>query len=48
MDESPVQPWHLFTLLFLGFQFLVSYFRHLLLTTILAVAFGAVAEVLAR
>ena len=43
-----MQPWHLFTLLFLAFQALAAYLRHILLTTIAAVAFGAATEVTSR
>ena len=48
MEESSLQPWHLFTFYFLAFQAVVLYLRHLLLTTIAAVAFGAVTEVTSR
>ena len=48
MEESSLQPWHLFTFFFLAFQAVVIYLRHLLLTTIAAVAFGAVTEVTSR
>ena len=48
MEEGSLQPWQLFAMLFLGFQALCSYFRHLLFTTVFAVAFGAFAEVLSR
>ena len=48
MEESSLQPWHLFTLLFLAFQALAAYLRHILLTTIAAVAFGAATEVTSR
>ena len=48
MEESSLQPWHLFTLLFLAFQALATYLRHILLTTIAAVAFGAATEVTSR
>ena len=48
MEESSLQPWHLFTFLFLAFQAVVIYLRHLLLTTIAAVAFGAATEVTSR
>jgi len=48
MEESSLQPWHLFTFLFLAFQAVVIYLRHILLTTIAAVAFGAATEVTSR
>ena len=48
MEDSSLQPWHLFTFYFLAFQAVVIYLRHLLLTTIAAVAFGAVTEVTSR
>ena len=48
MEESSLQPWHLFTFFFLTFQAVVIYLRHLLLTTIAAVAFGAATEVTSR
>jgi hypothetical protein len=48
MEEGSLQPWQLFAMLFLGFQTLCSYFRHLLFTIVFAVAFGAFAEVLSR
>ena len=48
MEESSLQPWHLFTFFFLAFQAVVIYLRHLLLTTIAAVAFGATTEVTSR
>jgi len=48
MEESSLQPWHLFTFFFLAFQAVVIYLRHILLTTIAAVAFGAVTEVTSR
>ena len=48
MEESSLQPWHLFTFFFLAFQAVVIYLRHILLTTIAAVAFGAITEVTSR
>ena len=48
MEDSSLQPWHLFTFFFLAFQAVVIYLRHILLTTIAAVAFGAATEVTSR
>lgn len=43
-----MQPWQLFTAMFVGFWATSAYFDHFLLTTVFCIAFGVVAEIVTK
>jgi len=47
-DPGAIQPWQLFTAMFVGFWATSAYFDHFLLTTVFCIAFGVVAEIVTK